>query len=200
MSISIKQSLFIYASVLICVSALPSCSGSTDSPMNQSNEVHEVHKNAPVVSTQEAKQIENKIEEINSKPSEKRRLVIDGLKGEAMVTYNAKNELVKISSFLKTEAGTENEEFFFENGVLTYSTHNAYTSNYSSKIKHFVLDQKFYYTSEGDIKGSYSRYGEVPEKGPHSISSEYQPFDVETEVIKAQKLGRLMKIREALRV
>ncbi|MGB0424203.1 MAG: hypothetical protein ACPGED_07770 [Flavobacteriales bacterium] len=200
MSISIKHSLCVYTTVLAVISILPSCSNSSDSPVGKAISTDDVHKNAPVVSENEAKTIQKKIDEINTRSTEKRRLIIDGLKGEAEVTYNEDKELVKIHSFLKTESGTEVEEFFFENGVLTYSTHNAYTSNYSSKIKHFVLDQKFYYSEDGDIKGSYSRFGEVPEKGPHAITSDYQPFDVEKDMIKVQKLGRLNKIREALRV
>lgn len=63
-----------------------------------------------------------------------------------------------------------------------------------------MLDQKFYYTPQGDIKGSYSRFGEVPAKGPHLIQTAYKPFDVEKDVITAQKMNRLNKIREALRV
>lgn len=127
MAISIKHSLCIYALVLAISSAFSFCSNGTDAPLGEAQDKvqEEAHKNAPVVSQEEAAAVSKKIEEINATPPEIRRLVIDGMKGEAEITYNRAHELVKISTFLKTESGTEREELFFENELLFYSTHNS---------------------------------------------------------------------------
>jgi len=56
------------------------------------------------------------------------------------------------------------------------------------------LDQKFCDTADRNIKGSYSRYGKIPENGPHSIAIDHQPFDAEIEVIKASKAGEALGV------
>ncbi|MEO0405029.1 MAG: hypothetical protein AAF193_09175 [Bacteroidota bacterium] len=198
MELKIKHATWILAST-VCVCSLISCGEKApESVGGIKNSPAPEHQNAPVVSTQELTQTQEKVETINKGETQVRRLVLDGLKGSAEVSYDGNKELVKIKAMFSTDNGNEVNQYFFENGVLIHSEHHQYFEKYSSTIGNYVIDQKFYYTPEQKIKGSYSRFGDV--NGDVQLNAEYEPFDVEVDVIEAMKLDQLRKIRESLRV
>ncbi|NQX92157.1 MAG: hypothetical protein HRT74_08575 [Flavobacteriales bacterium] len=113
MELKIKHAAWILASTIFICSLISCGDKQTETVGNIQNTPAPQHENAPVVSTEELTQTEKKVENINKSETQVRRLVLDGLKGSAEVTYDGNKKLVKIKAMFNTDSGNEVNEYFF---------------------------------------------------------------------------------------
>lgn len=205
MKINLVSAFAMYILFVGTLALMASCGGGQNSESalhgaSLSNDAEDAHQSAPTVDIDEIKAVEEKVKSIDEQTTEKRRLIIDGLKGEAEVTYDSNKKVVKIVAELNSDNGTEEDTFYFENGVLTYSEHHHYIHPYSAQIEHYVIDQRLFYDANQKIKGSYARFGEVDASANFELKDAYKPYDIELEVTEEMKMNRLTQIKESLRI
>lgn len=191
MKIALRQSILIYITVLLMITVFSACQeqgekapqpeGLSDTPKEQ------------------LETIEKRIRQIDPQAVQKRRLSMNGAKGEAEVNYDEHGILMQVSGAYTNEAGDQSDHFFFdENGELIYSTHRTKSENKDGVQR--ILEQQFTYNQLQEVNGASQRFMEADQIDLGAF--EKLPFEAikpDMDAVNNQQKSLLSTYRSTLR-